>query len=161
MSCYDEYKAERAARAKKQHKNPLIDQFGTEGGAQTAQQPRAPITPTPQSPESPPEQQPPPPAQQQTAPPPLPERPAGYEPGLRKPPAPAEAPPAQPQPPPKSPAGEVCDVCKKPIADFKIPLKGGKKVCMGCNDMLRDVAKSLILNVQCPHCGKEIQVSQE
>lgn len=41
-----------------------------------------------------------------------------------------------------------------------VPLKGGKKVCMGCNETLRDVAKSLILNIQCPHCGEEIQLTQ-
>jgi hypothetical protein len=63
--------------------------------------------------------------------------------------------------PKKSPSADICDVCQKPIPDFKVPLKGGKKVCMGCNDMLKEVAKSLVLNVQCPQCGHAFRVLEE
>jgi hypothetical protein len=137
MSCYDAYKAERAAKAKKQHKNPLIDQFGAEGGAR-----RRP-TPVPE-------------------PAPQPSAPSSAEPAAASQPETPRAPneSAQKAAPQPAPSAEVCDVCKQPITDMKVPLKGGKKVCLGCNDVLRDVAKSLILNIQCPHCGKDIQVSQ-
>ena len=79
----------------------------------------------------------------------------------KTPPGAAAPPVGAPQAPaPKAPAAaDVCDVCQKPIPDFKVPLKGGKKVCMGCNDVLREVAKSLVLNIQCPHCGKDIQLA--
>lgn len=126
MSCYDEFKAERAAKIKKEHKSPLLNQFGEE--------PTPAAAPPRQAPQQPVQPAPPKPAQQPAAPA-------------------AEA--------RKAPSAEVCDVCQKPIPDFKVPLKGGKKVCMGCNDILRDVAKSLVLNVQCPHCGKEIQLTEE
>lgn len=150
MDCYDAYKAERAARAKKQHKNPLIDQFGEEKAAPTSQQTRAPAAPKPE----------PPPAQ------PAPPQAAPQQPETRPAPGPGSAVPPtaeRPQPPPaqQAPAAEMCDVCKKPISDFKVPLKSGKKVCWDCNGILREVAKSLILNVQCPHCGKEIQMAQD
>ncbi|MBI4830470.1 MAG: hypothetical protein HY801_02730 [Candidatus Lindowbacteria bacterium] len=140
MSCYDAYKAERTARLKKEHKNPLIDRVApvaSEMRSQLAkvQPPAAPVA------------QP----QPKTEPAPEPAKPV--------PPA-AERPQAPPSPQ-AAPAGDMCDVCKKPLSAFKVPLKGGKKVCMDCNNILRDVAKSLILNVQCPHCGKEIQLSKE
>lgn len=158
MSCYDEYKAERTAKAKKQHKNPLMDQFGTEGGTLTGEKTRRQPSPTPKTA---PQQPAPPPAQ-----PAAPQTPPQAAPGpqlfqpMKATPPPGESvqKPAAPQAPPSA---DVCDVCQKPIADFKVPLKGGKKVCMGCNEVLRDVAKSLVLNLQCPHCGKEIQFSQE
>lgn len=153
MECYDAYKAERAARAKKQHKNPLIDQFGEEKAAPTSQQARPSTAPKPEPPQAGPPQAGPPQATPQQ-----PEAKPAPEPGRAAPPA-----PERPKPPPvqQAPAAEVCDVCKKPISDFKVPLKGGKKVCWDCNGILREVAKSLILNVQCPHCGKEIQMAQE
>ncbi|MBI5118584.1 hypothetical protein HZA56_19115 [Candidatus Poribacteria bacterium] len=135
MSCYDMYKAERTARLKKEHKNPLIDRVGPTAAELRPQALKAPAVAAPA---------PPPP---KTEPPPESAKPA---------PAVAEAPQT-----PAPPAGELCDVCKKPISAFKVPLKGGKKVCMDCNNILRDVAKSLILNIQCPHCGKEIQLMKE
>jgi hypothetical protein len=146
MSCYDEYKAERVAKAKKQHRNPLIDQFGTEGGKRATPPPK-PGVPKPaqplEKPAVPTEPVPPQPVSQQPQAPAAPDKPAPK--------------PAAPKP---SPSAEICDVCKNPITDFKVPLKGGGKVCTGCNEVLRDVAKSLILNIQCPHCGKDIQVTQ-
>ncbi len=150
MACYDAYKAERAARARKQHKNPLIDQFGTETAAPPApQQTRPPVAPKPQPP---PEPAPPPAAPQPPPAQPAPEPVRAAAPAAEPP----KPPPAQP-----TPGAEVCDVCKKPLSDFKVPLKGGKKVCWDCNGVLREVAKSLILNIQCPHCGKEIQMAQD
>jgi len=144
MSCYDEYKAERVARAKKQQKNPLLDQFGAKNGGTAA----VSRTPKHVAPAAEPQ-----PSVQQSIPEPAETPPEAA-------PAPAEpAAPPQAQPPPR--AAEVCDVCRKPITDFKVPLRGGKKVCWDCNDILRDVAKSLILTVQCPHCGKEIQLAKE
>ena len=191
MSCYDEFKAERVAKARKEHKNPLLDQYGEErqpaagrpaqpGPAAPPQQPRQrPAAPPPQAqqpaaPERP--RQPAPSPPQQPAPPTAPEqqmfaprqpaRPAGparpAEPA-GTPAAPVGTPkaPAPKAPVPKAPpSADVCDVCQKPISDFKVPLTGGKKVCMGCNDLLRDVAKSLVQNVRCPHCGKDIQLAE-
>ena len=149
MSCYDEFKAERAAKAKKQQKNPLIDKYGAEA------QPRAPqgVQPqpaVPRQPASPPIQQAPaPPRPQMFAPKSAPEPAAPPVGGLKA---------AAPKP---RPSADICDVCQKPIADFKVPLKGGRQVCMGCNDILREVAKSLSVSIQCPHCGKDVQVSGE
>ncbi|NQU08381.1 MAG: hypothetical protein HQ583_07445 [Candidatus Abyssubacteria bacterium] len=145
MSCYDEFKAERAAKIKKEHKNPLLSQFGEEpapAAAPPRQAPQEPVQPAPPK-----------------------AAPVNDAPGMfapKTPPKPAQqaaAPAAEARKAP--PSAEVCDVCQKPIPDFKVPLKGGKKVCMGCNDILRDVAKSLVLNVQCPYCGKEIQLTEE
>jgi hypothetical protein len=155
MSCYDAYKAERAARARKQHKNPLIDQFGAEAAESALQETRPPIAPKPEPP--PPQPAPPQAAPPQAAPQPPEVKPAPEPVRAAAPSAErAKPPPAQP-----APAAEVCDVCKKPVSDFKVPLKGGKKVCWDCNSILREMAKSLILNVQCPHCGKEIQMAQD
>ncbi len=142
MSCYDEYKAERVARAKKQHKNPLIEQFGAEPKAAVKEPP--PRASAPQ--QAPSQSIPAPPGKpgQQQAPPAPPSR---------------ERTQAPTQPPAAS--SELCVVCKKPLSAFKVPLKGGKQACMDCNDLLRDVAKNLVLTIQCPHCGKEIQISQE
>lgn len=160
MSCYDEFKAERAAKAKKQQKNPLLDQYGAEP-APAAQ------TPGPKPAQSPPQpaQQPPPSPPQPaapSAPPPSQPAPRGApQPQMFAPKAPPGTPPPQAAAPKAPPKAEICDVCQKPIPDFKVPLKGGKKVCMGCNEILRNVAKSIVLNVQCPHCGKDIQLSQE
>jgi len=155
MSCYDEFKAERAAKAKKQHKNPLLDKFGTEPAPtiraqqpQQAQRPQqAPARPAPPQPSQP--SSPRPPESEMFAP--------------KAPPQPAAAPVGAPKPasPKAPPSADICDVCQKPIADFKVPLKGGKKVCMGCNDILRSVAKSMILNFQCPHCGKDIKLTED
>ncbi len=148
MSCYDEFKAERAAKAKKQHKNPLLDKYGSEVAAPAAQTPPKPKAPQPAPAPTP--QQP-----RQTAPQPPPDS------GMFAPKA-APKPAPSPQAAPKlSPGADICDVCQKPIPDFKVPLKGGKKVCMGCNDILRDVAKSLVLNIKCPHCGQEFQPADE
>jgi hypothetical protein len=176
MSCYDEFKAERAAKSKKDHKNPLLDRYGTEGMSPAAQPGRPhPVDAQPPEPRPstvPPAQTTAPPAAQEPAAPQAPRQPAS-------PPAPQPAPQqsmfapksAAPTAPPvgalkspgpkKPPTSDVCDVCQKPIPDFKVPLKGGKKVCMGCNDLLREVAKSLVLNVQCPQCGHEFQVADE
>lgn len=167
MSCYDEYKAERAAKAKKQQKNPLLEKYGAE-----AQSPAAlanlpgPAASAPRQPAPPPvrtepsQPTPAPPTMQQPAPQPAPQR-QMFAPGT----APESAAPpvgglkaAAPKAP--SSAG-ICDVCQKPISDFMVPLKGGKKVCIGCNDLLREVAKSLAIDVQCPHCGKDIQIAGE
>jgi predicted RNA-binding Zn-ribbon protein involved in translation (DUF1610 family) len=150
VTCYDEYKAERKAKAKKQHKNPLLEQFGTE--RTTPADRRHPAT----QPSTP---------QHQPAPSPPPAEPVVAQPAAQPSPpatpAPA-APAAQPPAPPKAkPSVDLCDVCKKPIPDFKVPLPGGKKVCMSCNEALRALAKTLAGNIKCPHCGKEIQVSQE
>jgi len=143
MPCYDQFKAERLAKAKKQHKNPLVEQFAD--APKAAQRPAAP----PQQQPSPQEIQPRPP-----------QRPVQRAPA--KAPAPSPAPAEKPQAAPQtSPAVETCDVCRKPLDGFKFPLKGGKKVCLECNNLLREMAKALILNVQCPHCGKEIQLNQE
>ncbi|UCD57253.1 MAG: hypothetical protein JSV16_15810 [Candidatus Hydrogenedentota bacterium] len=140
MSCYDEYKAERVERARKQHKNPLIDQFGDEAGASTVQATGPPGVSRPQPP------------------PRAPDSKIAPEPRRATPPPDQRA---QAPPPPKpTPEAELCDVCKRPVSDFKVPLKGGKKACLDCNNILREVAKSLVLNIQCPHCGKEIQVAQ-
>jgi hypothetical protein len=145
MSCYDEFKAERAARAKKQHKNPLIDQFGDSTTAPPTRKPRQPVVSRRQEP---------------AAPPTSPRTPEPQPPLHEMPSVPPEKESVPAPPPTKAPpSAELCDVCKKPIPDFKIPLKGGKKVCMDCNGLLRDVAKSLILNVKCPNCGKEIQLT--
>jgi DNA-directed RNA polymerase subunit RPC12/RpoP len=162
MSCYDEFKAERAAKAKKQHKNPLLDRYGAEA------QPPVPQGVQPQ-PAAPPAPTAPTPPQPQLAPaPPQPAAQAAPQQQMFTPrSAPAE--PAAPQvgglkaaaPPKPKPSAEICDVCQKPIPDFKVPLKGGRKVCMGCNDLLREVAKSLAVNIQCPHCGKDVQISGE
>ena len=179
MSCYDEFKAERAAKSKKDHKNPLLDRYGAEGMPPAAQ----PGQPQPAGARPPePQVSPVPPAQ--TAAPPATQEPAAPQPA---PSAPEQAPAPQPAPrqsmfalksatptpaaapvgalkspaPKKSPSAEMCDVCQKPIPDFKVPLKGGKKVCMGCNDLLREVAKSLVLNVQCPQCGHDFQVLED
>jgi len=151
MPCYDAYKAERTARAKKQHRNPLIDKFGEAPATPTAQD----VTATVSSPKP----RPAPQAFQTKAPPPADKQPMGEP--VQPPPAPTEQAAKPPSPAPAAPAAEVCDICKKPLAGFKVPLKGGKKVCMDCNGVLREVAKSLILNVQCPHCGKEIQLTGE
>jgi hypothetical protein len=140
MSCYDAYKAERTARLKKEHKNPLIDRVGPVAPEIHPPAPKVPVA-------SAPAPQPPP----KIEPAPEPPKSAASAAEVLQAPAPPKAPPA----------GELCDVCKKPISAFKVPLKGGKKVCMDCNDILRDVAKSLILNIQCPHCGKEIQLTKE
>ena len=156
MSCYDEFKAERVAKAKQQKKNPLLDRYGSETQQPEPQpqaaQPQPPPTPQqPVAPPAPPQQAPasaqPAPEQTMFAPKSAPESAAPPVGGLKT---------AAPKP---RPAADICDVCQKPIADFKVPLKGGRKACMGCNDILRDVAKSLVLNVQCPHCGKEIQLT--
>ncbi|GAB4330083.1 MAG: hypothetical protein Kow0099_00430 [Candidatus Abyssubacteria bacterium] len=143
MPCYDQYRAERVARSKKQHKNPLVDQFGAETKTPPARP--APAEPSPQAgafrlkpPASPPVQRP------------------ATEPS----PAPGAA-PAQPPKPAVTPAADVCDICKKPLTDFKIPLKGGKKVCWDCNGILRELAKSIPIDVKCPNCGKEFQATQE
>jgi DNA-directed RNA polymerase subunit RPC12/RpoP len=191
MSCYDEFKAERAAKAKKQKKNSLLDRYGAEGQAQAPQaapQPQ-PTAPSPQQAPAPPQpQQAPPPAQpaarpapeqQMFAPRSAPTTPApgpsalepvtpqvgGLKAAAPEPSAPGPVAPGpaalEPSAPKPRPSAESCDVCQKPISDFKIPLKGGRKVCMGCNDILREVAKSLVLNVQCPHCGKDVQVAEE
>lgn len=152
MDCYDEYKKERASRAKKQHKNPLIDQFGAEGAAAARRQTPLPVEPKPQPQPAPP------------APPPRPEMWPEPDPGAVPPfeDRPQVPPPAQTPAPEQAPSSEeLCDVCKKPVSDFKIPLTGGKKVCMDCNTILRDLAKSLILTVKCPSCGKEIQLAQD
>lgn len=167
MSCYDEYKAERAAKAKKQQKNPLLEKYGAGAPSPAAlanqpgpaSAPRQPVPPSdrtappqPQPTPAPPPMQPAPqpaPQQQMFAPRSAPESAAPAVGGLK-----AAAPKAT------SSAG-ICDVCQRPIPDFKVPLKGGKKVCMGCNDLLREVAKSLAIDVQCPHCGKDIQVAGE
>ena len=140
MPCYDQFKAERLAKAKKQHKNPLVEQFGKDG-SKPAQAPAAPPTP--------PQKQPPTPQMFQPKSPPKPQ-------GQAPAPQPSAPPPSQPQP-----SVETCDICKKPLDGFRFPLQGGKKVCLDCNNLLREVAKSLILNVQCPHCGKDIQLSQK
>lgn len=158
MSCYDEFKAERAAKLKKDHKNPLLDRYGTEGVApdmQTGvQQPEHPISQVASEPAA--------------APLATPQKPAPPAPQQMFAPKSATPTPATPQigepksaPPKKAPPAEICDVCQKPIPDFKVPLKGGKKVCLGCNDVLREVAKSLILNVQCPQCGHEFKVAED
>jgi len=172
MSCYDEFKAERVAKARKEHKNPLLDQYGEERqpaagrpaqpGPAAPERPRQPAPPPPQQPAPPPPQQPAPPGapEQQMFAPRQPARPAGP---AGTPAAPVGTPkaPAPKAPVPKAPpSADVCDVCQKPISDFKVPLTGGKKVCMGCNDLLRDVAKSLVQNVRCPHCGKDIQLAE-
>ena len=148
VTCYDEYKAERAARARKEHKNPLMEKFGKETPGAAVQEPRPAAPPKPQPAAAP--------AAQPKAPVQPPEQPAA-EPA--RPTTPPAGPPKAPTPPPA--VAEICDVCKKPIGPFKVPLKGGKKVCMDCNNLLREIAKSLIVNVQCPHCGKEIQIAQK
>ena len=141
MSCYDEFRAERVAKAKKQHKNPLIDQYGAEGS-------RPAPTPPPQSR----------PAQPQA--PAAPQSPAAPQPaapqdqGTFAPKAPPAAPQAQASPPPAG--ADICDICKKPIADFAVPLSSGKNACTTCNDILRDVAKSMMVNAKCPSCGAKI-----
>ena len=151
MSCYDEYKAERTTRAKKQHKNPLLDQFGAKSGSSVSQTIGPEPAPKSHVPPSAPAE--PKPAAPQSGPQPIPAPPAA---------APRSAKPAKaPSPPQQEIAAEVCDVCKKPLKDFKVPIKGGKKVCWDCNGILREVAKSLILTVPCPHCGKEIQLTKE
>lgn len=147
MPCYDQFKAERVAKAKQQHKNPLVEQFGKESPKQTPEppaarkaQPAAPLF--------------------QPKPPPKPvARPPSQE--TRAPAAPAAGPEKSAPAPAPPPAEEICDVCRRPLGGFKFPLKGGKKACLDCNNLLRDVARSLILNIQCPHCGREIQLSQE
>ena len=144
MSCYDEFKAERAAKAKKQQKNPLLDKYGAEQTAPTAQTPPTPKAATPAletTPQRPRHAAPQPPAESEMF-------------------APKPA-PAAPEAPKSAPGSDICDVCQKPIPDFKVPLKGGKKVCMGCNDILRDVAKSIVLNVRCPHCGQDFQPADD
>ncbi len=196
MSCYDEFKAERAAKAKKQQKNPLLDQFGSEAApAAMAPQPRPAQEPQPR--QAPPQ---PPPKPQQPAQEPQPRQAPPQPPHKPQPPAqrpqeqPVQARPQQPAPPvaprpprqpqmfspkaspqaaapsagapkaaaPKAPpSADICDVCQRPIPDFKVPLTGGKKVCMGCNDLLRNMAKSLFHDAKCPHCGKDIQFSEE
>jgi recombinational DNA repair protein (RecF pathway) len=146
MPCYDQFKAERLAKVKKQQGTPPADQFGKDA-AKPAQGPAAlpqikqPAAQTP-------------PKSTFTPTPSAPVR----EPAPKA--APSSAGPEKMAPQAK-PSVEVCDVCKKPLNGFKFPLKGGKKVCLECNNLLREVAKSLILNVQCPYCGKEIQVSQD
>ena len=148
MSCYDEFKAERVAKARKQHKNPLLDQYGAERPAQAAQAP-----PSDPGTAAPPQQR------QQPVQPPHPKQPEPAVPSGPQMFAPKAAPKAPTAEAP--PSADTCDVCRQPIPDFKVPLKGGKKVCMGCNDILREVAKSLVLNVQCPHCGKDVQLTAE
>ncbi len=149
MPCYDQYKAERTAKAKKQHKNPLLEQFGTDVATSQPTGTRIPAPPSSPKPSvAPPEPKSAEPLQ------PSPTK----ETSAQTPPSPE---PDRSAPPPQTTAAaDTCDVCKKPITDFKVPLKDGKKVCWDCNEILRDVAKSMILNVQCPHCGKDIQVSK-
>jgi hypothetical protein len=145
MPCYDQYRAERVARSKKQHKNPLVDQFGAE--TKTAPAPPRPTPPEPTPKPATFQMKPP-------APPPV-QQPVAE-------PSPAKK-PAQPAPPKPAatPAIDTCDVCKKPLTDFKIPLKGGKKVCWDCNGLLRELVKSIPIDVKCPNCGKEFQATQE
>lgn len=152
MACYDEFKAERAAKAKQQHKNPLLDQYGAEQPAPAA----APAEPRPAA-------APPQPAPRQTARPAPPQAPRSQMFAPKAPPGAGAAPvgAGEASVPKAAPSAEICDVCRKPISDFKVPLKDGKKVCMGCNDILGEVAKSLILNAKCPHCGKDIQLAGE
>ena len=165
MSCYDEFKAERAAKAKKQHKNPLLEKYGAEAPSPAALANQPGPAAAPRQPIPPPVQTAP--SQPTTAPPPV--QPAPRHAPQQQMFAPRSAPESAAPPvgglkaaTPKAPASaDICDVCQRPIPDFKVPLKGGKKVCMGCNDLLREVAKSLAVTIQCPHCGKDIQVAGE
>jgi DNA-directed RNA polymerase subunit RPC12/RpoP len=149
MSCYDEFKAERAAKAKKQRKNPLLDRYGAERTAPAASTAPTPPPPAPPTVETAPQR----PAQ------PAPQPPS--ESGMFAPKTSPRPVPAAPAAPRSAPGADICDVCQKPIPDFKVPLKGGKKVCMGCNDILRDVAKSIALNVKCPHCGQDFHLTED
>ncbi len=145
MPCYDQFKAERLAKAKQQHANPPAGKFGKEPGKPASEPPTASQNHKVQQPQTfrPRQQAAAPTTQQRPAAPPIS-------------PAASDRPASPPQP-----SAETCDVCKRPLGGFKFPLKGGKKACPECNEILREVAKSLILNVQCPHCGKEIQLSQD
>ncbi len=169
MSCYDEFKAERAAKLKKQQKSSLLEQYGAEPSpdGRSPSPERAPSPPRPA--EQPAQRVAPGPAQpapQQPPSQPQAPRPAPPERQMFAPKAPPQtAPPPGAAPGPvaskPSPTADVCDVCQKPIPDFKVPLQGGKKVCMGCNEILRSLAKTIMLDIQCPHCGKDIQFTEK
>lgn len=173
MSCYDEFKAERAAKSKKQQKNPLLDRYGAQGISPAAQAGHSPPAAAPPAAPAPPEQPSTAPTTREPAAPQPPQEPAppSPQPAPRQqmfaPKSAAPTPAAPPvgalknQPPKKSPTADTCDVCQKPIPDFKVPLTDGKQVCMECNKLLRDVAKSLVLNVQCPQCGHKFRVVEE